>query len=101
MSSTTVTPPVIQDGDLVVRCDHSGCNKTAKIGTDIDAVTSSDDGTGWRVSFVPTADGRLEVDGVECPNHRVSDAIDSLAQEQYEFAEEFAKTTKMVDKLAP
>jgi hypothetical protein len=97
----TIEPPVMQDGELIVRCARSGCNKTTKIGTDIDAVEASDDRSAWRISFIPTADGRLEVDGVECPDHRVDDAIDDLAQKQYEFAEEFAKTTKVADKLSP
>lgn len=100
MSETQVEPPVMKDDKLVVRCATSGCNHTTEIGTDIDAVQASDDRSTWRISFIPSADGRLEVDEAECPVHRVSDAIDTLAQEQYEFAEEFAKTTKIADKLS-
>lgn len=101
MSDTTVTPPVMQDDSLIVRCSHSGCNNTTEIGTDVDAVEASDDRSAWRVSFISTADGRLEVDGVECPDHRVDDAIDSLTEEQYKFAKEFSESAKIADKLAP
>lgn len=94
-----VDPPVMRDGELIVRCHSSGCNHTKSVGTDIDAVASSDDGSGWRITFVPTSDGRLEVDEVECPEHRIDDAIDSLADAQRSFAEEFAKTTKVADKI--
>lgn len=95
-----VEPPVMKDGELIVRCASSGCNHTTAVGTDIDAVKSSDDGSGWRITFVPTADGRLEVDEVECPDHRVDDAIDDLAEAQNEYAKSLAQTSKMVDKLA-
>lgn len=95
-----VEPPVMKDGELLVRCQSSGCNRTTSVGTDIDAVVSSDDGTGWRVTFVPTADGRLEVDEVECPKHRVDDEIDDLAEAQAEYAKSLAQTKQMVDKIA-
>jgi len=94
-----VDPPVVRDGELIVRCHASGCNHMTSVGTDIDAVSSSDDGSGWRITFVPTSDGRLEVDDVECPEHRIDDAIDSLTDAQRSFAEEFAKTTKVADKI--
>lgn len=96
-----IEPPVMQDGSLVVRCHNSGCNKTVKLGTEIDAIESTDDGSGWRVSFVPTADGRLEVDGVECPEHRIESAIDDLAEAQADYAKSLSKTKKVVDKIAP
>jgi hypothetical protein len=95
-----VEPPVMKDGELIVRCQSSGCNHTATVGTDIDAVQSSDDGTGWRITFVPTADGRLEVAEVECPDHRVDDAIDDLADAQAEYAKSLAQTKKMVDTIS-
>lgn len=98
-SEVQVEPPVMQDGDLVVRCSYGGCNDTTTVGTDIDAVESSDDGSAWRISFVPTADGRLEVDTAECPEHRTGAAIDDLAEAQRDFAKEFAKTTKVADKI--
>lgn len=93
-------PPFIRDDELVVRCSHSGCNKMNAIGTDVDGVTSSGNGDGWCVSFVPTSDGRLEVDNVECPQHRVDDAIDDLAEVQIEHAKSLAQTKEMVDSLA-
>lgn len=93
-------PPFIRDDELVVRCGHSGCNSVNAIGTEVDGAESSDDGSGWRISFVPTADGRLEVDNVECPKHRVDDAIDDLADAQAEYAKSLAQTKQMVDKIA-
>lgn len=96
-----VEPPVMKDGELHVRCQSSGCNHTTSVGTDIDAVQSSDDGTGWRITFVPTTDGRLEVDEVECPDHRIDDAIDNLANAQREYAKSLAETKQMVEKIAP
>lgn len=97
----SVEPPVMKNGELVVRCDHSGCNRTASFGTDVDAVESTADGSNWRVAFVPTADGRLEVDTVECPDHRIDDAIDSLAADIQDYSKNVYKTSKFVDeKLA-
>lgn len=94
-------PPFIRDGELVVRCDHSGCNQVDAFGIDVDGATSSDDGTGWRISFVPTSDGRLEVDNVECPRHRVSDAIDDLVEAQADYAKSLSQTKQMVEKVTP
>lgn len=94
-------PPFIRDGELVVRCSHSGCNNVNAIGTEVDGVESSDSGDSWRLSFVPTADGRLEVDNVECPRHRIGDAIDDLAEAQADYARDLAETKKMVEKVAP
>jgi hypothetical protein len=96
-----VEPPFVVDDTLCVQCDHSGCTATTSIGMYIDAVQASTDRSAWRVSFQPTADGRLEVDGVECPDHRVDDAIDSVADAQSDLSRQTASLKQIADDLDP
>lgn len=98
-SEMDVEPPFIQDNELVVRCDYSSCNNTTSVGTEVDGMSSSGDVDNWRISFIPTADGRLEVDTVECPSHRVEDSIQRLANEQIDHAKSVVRTQRVVNKI--
>ena len=99
MISSDPDPPYIKDGELVVECETSGCGRKTTVGTDVDSTVSTADTDTWRVSFIPTADGRLEVDEVECPEHRIEDEIDALAEEQQNLSKSQSKMGKMIDKF--
>jgi len=96
---TDIDPPVLTDDGLMIQCDHTGCHETTTIGTDVDASVSNKR-DGWRVSFQPTADGRLELDGVECPEHRVDSMIDELAAEQSDLATGISESLEVARKIA-
>lgn len=99
MMNQEAEPPFIRDGELVVRCSHSGCNDVNAFGIEVDGAASSANRDSWRISFIPTADGRLEVDNVECPKHRTASAIDNLASVQSDHAESLEQTCKVADKI--
>jgi hypothetical protein len=77
-----VDTPVIADGELVVECEHDGCGRRKRVGTEVDAVEADPDDGDWKIRVVPADDGRLEIDGVECHEHRTDKAIDRIAREQ-------------------
>lgn len=89
-----VDPPVLVDGELVVECEHSECNRRTAVGTDVDAVEADVDDGDWKVRFVPTDDGRLALDGAECHEHRTDKAIDRLEQTQRKTIEKIANRTR-------
>lgn len=94
-------PPVIQGDSIFVECSNSSCDRTTMISTTIDAVEADDNRGLWRISFLSMTDGRLAIDNVECPDHRVADAIDDLANQQISFASQMAKVKHVADDLAP
>lgn len=96
---TDIDPPVLTDDGLTIRCDHSGCSNTNTVGTDVDAKESNKD-SGWRIAFTPAADGRLEVDGVECPEHRIDAMIDQLAAKQSDLATGISESLTIARKVA-
>lgn len=83
--------------EIDVTCDV--CAETTAISTDV-TDTSTDDSDGWRVSFVQNS-GQLEVDGVECPEHRVEDALDDLAEQQETLYRSQHKMETMIEKYEP
>lgn len=94
-----VEPPVKnEDGDLVVGCASSDCDRTRAVGTSVDAVQTDLDDDDWTITFAPTGDGRLEVTEAYCHEHRLDKAIDSLAERQREVGEQMYQNLKQAEQ---
>lgn len=91
--------PVLVDDELKVRCEYSGCNATTTVQPSVDAKQTAENGDRWALTFVPNAEGVLEVKDAQCPQHRIEDQIDALAREQRAFNKEFQKSVKVTEKL--